>query len=75
MFGFASTKNEPLVRILTLASVEPSEVSKGYPSCDAEKVFDFDVAVDLLNRKIIDLIVQWLLIMRVRTSYDRTVNQ
>lgn len=75
MFGFASTENEPLVRILTLASVKPLEVSKGYPPCDADKVFDFDVAVDLLNRRIIDLIVQWLLIMTVSTSCDRTVNQ
>lgn len=50
MRGFVSTENEPFVRILALAPARASEVSKVYPPCDADQVFNFDVVMRPLNK-------------------------
>lgn len=51
MCSFASTEHELLVRILALAPVRASEVSKVYPLCDAGKGFTFHFVISSLNKK------------------------
>ena len=48
----APAENKPLVGILA----KPSDVRIGCPQHDTDQVFDFDVAVELLNKRNIDLI-------------------